>query len=238
MLVITLFALFESQLFPSSVFLENQYNAASHHQKGLRINLETGTRFGLAELRTYTIQGEINSYSINAVSFGNDIYRENIISADVSIPVVEKVLVGFGIAMLNYWIRDYCNQFSYSLKIGGLYRNRHAEIGGWINNINVPKFSEIDYLPPSYSLGFKYLTPDNVSFVFAVRGVELDPPFFNLGISYAPSRIITLGIGVNTEPLYLEYLAQLNLKTFGVRYTGSNQRYLGLSHFVGLCFNP
>ncbi len=238
MLIITLFALFESQLFPSSVFLDNQYNAASHYHKGFRINLETGTRFGLSELRAYSIQTEANSYSINAVSFGDDIYRENIVSADVSIPVVDEVLAGFGVAMFNYWIRDYCNRFSYSLKIGGLYRSSHAEIGGWINNINVPKFSDIDYLPLCYSLGLKYITPDNLSFIFAIRGVETALPFFNLGLSYEPSRIITLGVGVNTEPLYLEYLVQLNLETFAVRYTGSNQRHLGLSHSFGLCFNP
>jgi len=238
MVIIILFALFESQIFPYSIFLENQYNPASHFQKGLIINVETGTRFGLSELRTYTIHTKINSYSIHATSFGNDIYRENIISAEMSMPVIDKVIVGFGIAMLNYCIEDYCNRFSYAVKIGGLYQNKSTEIGGWLNNINIPRFSDIDYLPPSYSLRFKYVTSNNVSLIFAIRGIESNLPFFNVGISYAPSKIITLGTGVNTDPLYLEYIVQLNLNTFILRYAGNNQHRLGLSHFLGLCFNP
>jgi len=238
MVIIILFALFESQIFPYSIFLENQYNPASHFQKGVFINFGTGTRFCLSELRTYSIYTKIKSYSIHATSFGNDIYRENIISAGMSIQVVDKVIAGFGIAMLNYWIGNYCNRFGYSVKIGGLYHNKSTEIGGWINNINIPRFSDVDYLPPSYSLRFKYVTSNNVSLIFALRGLESDLPFFNIGVSCMPSKIITLGTGVNTDPLYLEYIIQLNLNTFILRYAGNNQRHLGLSHFLGLCFNP
>ncbi len=238
MIIIILFALFESQTFPYSIFLDNQHNPASHFQKGFIITVSTGTRFGLSELRTYTVYTRIKSYSIHAMSFGNDIYRENIMSADMSIQVVDKVIAGFGVALLNYWIEDYCNRFGYSVKVGGLYQNKSTEIGGWVNNINTPRFSDIDYLPPSYSLRFKYMTPNNVSLLFAIRGAGSDLPFFNIGIAYMPSRIITLGTGVNTDPLYLEYIIELNLNTFILRYTGSNQRHLGLSHFLGLCFNP
>ncbi len=236
--VIVLFTLFESQLFPHSIFLEDQYNPASYYQDGFEINIETGTRFGLSELRTYTIHSKIKSYGISAISFGNDIYRENVVCANLSFRIVQGLSAGFGITMLNYRIKDHCNRFGYALKIGGLYQTKPIEIGGWINNINIPKFSNIDYIPPNYSLRFKYLTLNNLSFIFAIRGIETDLPFFNVGISYSPTSIITFGTGINTDPMYLEYILQLNLRTFALRYAGSNQQHLGLSHFLSVIFNP
>lgn len=238
MWIISLFAIFESLLFPHNIFSENQFNPASLHQQNFELIIGTGSNFGLSELRTYTIHSAIKLYRINATSFGNDIYRENMFNAGLSFPVVEKLAAGFSIAMYNYWVKDMCNRFTYSLKIGALYKNSPLEIGGWINNINIPKFSDIDYLPPTYSLRINYLPGNNLSFAFAIRGIETDLPFYNFGLSYSPYKMITLGAGVNTDPMYLEYVLKLNLGNFILDYTGKNHRYLGLSHYFSVGFNP
>lgn len=238
MLVIALFAVFESLLFPRSIFYESQFNPASLYPEKFELIIGTGTHFGLSDLRTYTIHSEIKLYRISATSFGNDIYRENTVNAGLSFPVVEKLAAGFSIAMYNYWVKDIYNRFTYSLKVGGMYRNNLLEIGGWVNNINIPKFSDIDYLPPTYSLKLKYLTKTNFSFAFAIRGRETDLPFYNVSLSYSPYKIITFGAGVNTEPMYFEYMLRLDLGNFILDYTGSNHRYLGLSHYFSVGFNP
>lgn len=238
MLAITLFAVFESLLFPRSVFLESQFNPASLYQKRFELIIGTGSNFGLSELRTYTIHSKIKSYNISAANFGNDIYRENMINAGLSFPVVEKLAVGFSVAMLNYWVKDNYNRFSYSLKIGWVYQNNLIEISGWINNINIPKFSSVDYLPPNYSLKLSYSTKNNLSLIFTIRGIETELPFFNFGLSYSPYKIITFGAGINTDPMYLEYMLKLSLGSLVLNYVGSTHQYLGLSHFLSVGFSP
>lgn len=237
MFALTLFTIFESLLFPRSIFLGDQFNPASLKQQGMEVNIGTGVNFGLSDLRTYAIHSKIESYDISILSFGNDIYRENMISAGMSFPVTEKCAAGISAAVLNYWVEGNYNRFSYSLKIAGLYQNSAVEIGAWVNNINIPKFSSIDYLPPNYSMRFTCFTKKNLCFIFAIRGIELDLPFFNFGFTYSPYKMITFGTGINTDPMYVEYTAKLNLKNFILQYTGSNHRYLSLSHFLSVCFS-
>ncbi len=204
----------------------------------VEINIGIGAKYGLSDLRTYTLHSVIKSYSINIISFGNDIYRENIVSAGASYSLTEGLAAGFSVAMLNYWIKENCNQYTYSIKIGGLYQKNPLEISGWVDHINFPKFSDIDCIPPNYSLQLHYLPKSDLSVILALRGIETNFPFFNLGLSYSPHKTITLGVGVNSDPMYLEYMLRLSAGYFALNYTGSNHPYLGLSHFVVVGFNP
>lgn len=225
-------------LFPRSIFFENHFNPASLDQQSFKLVIDAGSHFGLPEVRTYTLHSEIKSYQINITSFGCDIYRENIANAGFSFCISEKIAAGFGIAMLNYWVKDYCNCFSYSLKIGGIYRHNPLEINAWAHNVNLPRFSNIDYIPLNYSVKISYRTKDYLSLLFAIRGLESDLPFFNLGLSFSPYKIITFGAGINTDPVYLEYMLQLSLGNVALNYAGSNHRFLGLSHCLGVSFVP
>lgn len=230
--------MFESTFFPRSIFIEDKFNPASMCLGGIEVDVGIESKYGLSDLRTYTLHSGIKSYSINIISFGNDIYRENTVSAGASFSLTEEVTTGFSIAILNYWVKENCNHYAYSCRIGGLYQKNPFKISGWINNINFPKFSNIDCIPPSYSLQLHYLPKNHLSLVFALRGIEKDIPFFNFGLSYSPHRMIMIGLGVNSDPMYLEYLLRLSVGKFTIDYTGSNHPYLGLSHFVIVGFNP
>ena len=236
MLVFFLFTIYESFLFPRSFFVETQFNPANLNQEQLRIFAGSEIKFGLGELRTHTLCSQLKSYNINLASFGNDLYKENLIGLGFCFSVIEKMAFGIDISVLNYWIKDNYSRFGYSIKLGGIFSNGPVEIGAWANNINIPKFSEIDYIPPSYSLRCDYFATDNLSLGFAVRGVEKDLPFFNFGLLYSPHEIIELGISVNTEPILLEYGLQIYIGDFVVNYFGSNHLQLGLSHLFSLGF--
>ena len=238
MVVIVLFTLFESQLFPHSIFLEDQYNPATYYQDGFEINIETGTRFGLPELRTYTIHSKIESYGISVISFGNDIYRENVVCANLSFRIVQKLTAGFGITMLNYWVKDYCSRLRYSMTAGFCFQEKGVTLDGWIAHLNTPHFNGLDEIPVVYSLKLRYLTKPAVSLIFSVRGMDSELPFYNFGLTYAPSQGILFGLGANTDPVFLEYVVQINAGTIHLDYTGKTHQYLGLSHFFGLRYTP
>ena len=238
MIVIYIFTLFESTLFPRSIFVENEFNPAAVCLKGVEIDIGIGANYGLSDLRTYTLHSAFKSYSINISSFGSDIYRENILSADAGFLLTEGLATGFSVAMLNYWVKENCTRYAYSIKVGVLYQKNPFEIGGWVNNINFPKFSSIDYIPPNYSLQLRCLPKNNLSVIFALRGIEIDVPFFNFGLAYSPYRMITFGVGINSDPMYLEYMMKLSAGNFTLNYVGNSHTYLGLSHFVIVGFNP
>ena len=236
MLIPFLFAIFETFLFPRGILSENQFNPATLHQNQFEITIDTEVKFGLTELRIHRIHSQIRTYSISVASFGNDIYRENIVGLGLSFPVVEKLAAGFNISAINYWIKDNCSCFGYSLRIGAIFWNNPIELGAWINNINMPKFSEVDYVPLSYSFRGRFLAMENLSFYFATRGLDTDLPFFNFGLFYAPYKIIEFGMGINTDPILLEYGLKIFVGQFDLYYSGSNHRQLGLSHQLGVGF--
>lgn len=237
MLLIIVFAAFESLYFPHSLFLESRFNPACPQQ---HISLATyaGVHFGMADVRTYCVQARMNGYSLSAVSFGNDVYRENTIAGGASFPVSTNLYAGFSITMLNYWVRDYCSRLRYSMTAGFCFQEKEVSLDGWIAHFNTPQFNGLDEIPVVYSLKLRYLTKKAVALIFAVRGLDSELPFYNFGLTYAPSQGVLFGLGANTDPVFLEYVVQISAGTIHLDYAGKTHQYLGLSHFFGLRYTP
>jgi hypothetical protein len=236
MFVFCFITIFEASLFPQSILSEHQFNPAILYQQQFGIIASTGTNFGLPELRTYSLYSQIKSYSISFTTFGNELYRENIIGLGFGFPLMKHAAVGFNIFVLNYSIKEHYSHYGFSLKFGAVFQYAPFEFGAWINNINVPKFSDIDYVPPNYSIRCGFRAADNVLFNFAIRGVETDMPFFNIAVHYSPYTIVALACGVNTDPLLLEYGLKIHLGDLCLSYAGNRHRQLGLSHRLSAGF--
>jgi hypothetical protein len=180
----------------------------------------------------------MNNYSLSTVSFGNDLYRENTISGGVSFPVSAKLYTGFSITVLNYWVKDYCGRFRYSMTAGFYVQGKDMSIDGWIAHLNAPQFNGYDEIPVVYSLELRYMPEEKMSLIFSVRGTEAELPFYNFGLTYTPSPSVLFGLGANTDPVFLEYVVQVRAGRMRFDYTGKTHQYLGLSHFLGLHYTP
>lgn len=194
------------------------------------------TRFELAELRTFDLYSQIDHYSLRVTSFGCESYRENYFAFGFGFPVGRNFAVGFNVAALNVWIKDISNEFTYGLKVGGQFENERLFISSWINNINVPRLSTVDYMPLSYSVLFRHRVSSNLDFRFAVRGVETELPFYNFGLTLSPHDILLLSLSVNSRPIRLEYGLQVSLGKMFLRYSGNRHQQLGLTHNIGMGF--
>ena len=106
MKILLLLGFFDSFLFPRNILLEHHFNPAYLHQERFEIIVVSEIRFELAELQTFGIYSQIKSYSVQAISFGNDMYRENFLEFGFGFPVAKKFAVGVNIAGLNTWIKD------------------------------------------------------------------------------------------------------------------------------------
>jgi hypothetical protein len=236
MFVFCFFTVFESFLFPQSILSERQFNPAVLYQQEFEIIASTGMNFGLPELKTYSLYSQIKSYSICITTFGNELYRENIIGLGIGFPFTKHIAVGFKISLLNYSIKNYYSHYGFSLRAGVFFQHTPFEVGTWINNINVPKFSNIDYVPLNYSIQCGFHAADNVLFNFSICGVETDVPFFNIAVHYSPYNIVELALGVNTDLLLLEYGLKIHLGDLCLSYAGNHHRQLGLSHRLSAGF--
>jgi hypothetical protein len=229
---------FETTLFPQNIFFEREFNPTLENRERFQVVIGTGSKFQLPELRTYYLYSSLRSYRLSACSFGNELYRENVLRLGSCFSFQKLWSVGFGVGLLNNWVRDYSNRFTYSLCLSSAFQKRNMKLSAWVNNLNFPRLSRVDQLPLSYSIRFDYQTKNRFEFAFAVRGMNKELPFFNFGITFAPYKIIDIGTGVNTDPIYLEYMVKLNLGDFILVYSGSNHQYLGLSHAFNLKFYP
>jgi len=192
--------------------------------------LTSETRFELSELRTFGIYSQVDRYSIAVASFGSDSYRENYLELAFGFPVAGKFSFGLSAAGLNCWIKDFSNEFAYALKVGGRFESGQFLVGIWVNNVNVPRLSSVDYAPVSYSIRFDYRALRNLNFDFAIRGVETALPFYNLGLAFMPHKNLLIGLGVNTEPILLEYGLKVSFGKMFLNYSGNRHQQLGLTH--------
>ncbi|MGD8978485.1 MAG: hypothetical protein PVH23_00240 [candidate division WOR-3 bacterium] len=236
MKLLLLISFFDTFLFPRNILHEDQFNPAHLQEKRFEIVLASEMRFELAELRTFGLYSQIDRYSLKATSFGCESYRENFFAFGFGFPVGGNFAVGINVAGLNVWIKDMCNEFTYGLKIGGQFENELFLISSWINNINVPRVSALDYVPLSYSVRFLYKVSSNLHFRLAVRGVEAELPFYNFGLTFAPREMLLLSLSVNSRPILLEYGLRLSLGKMFLGYSGNRHQQLGLTHSIGMGF--
>ncbi|MGB3340120.1 MAG: hypothetical protein WBB37_01395 [bacterium] len=238
MLILIMIGVFETTLFPQNIFLEKEFNPTLENRERFQIVIGTGSKFQLPELRTYYLYSSLRSYRLSAHSFGNELYRENMLKLGSCFRIRKLWSVGFSVGLLNNWVMDNFNRFTYSLCLSSSFQTKNVKASGWVNNLNLPRLSRVDHLPLSYSIRFDYQTNNRFDFAFALRGMNKDLPFFNFGVIFSPYKIIQIGTAVNTEPLYLEYMIKLNVGDFILVYSGSNHQYLGLSHAFNLNFYP
>ncbi len=216
--------------------METQFNPAHLVEGRIAILFNGENKFSIPGLNKYTAFLQFNNLGIKLISFGNDYYRENLLGLGWGLRVAEKLALGLDVSLLNYWIEDGDNELSYTLKIGGKYGGGPVRIYLWLNNINLPRFKGLNRLPVNYEVLTDFSGSPQLSFYFAVRGVERDFPFFNFGFHYHPHKAIKILLGVNTEPLMPEYGMTMQFGKLEVRYSGNSHRQLGLTHSLGLGF--
>jgi hypothetical protein len=228
---------FESTYFPKSIFYEHMYDVALHENQGYSVYTGVCSHFGLADVRTFQCSIAYDRYQVSGISFGTGLYRENQIVGSFRFSVLPRLRSGIYIALLNYWVQDNCSRYGYAVHTSLYFTLDHLIIGGWLNNINLPHFYEGDAIPLTYTVRLEYSLHDNLAFILANRGTHKTMPFFNAGISWDIFKYLVVGVGANTDPLYVEYMLRVPIGRIGIHYTGTAHEYLGLSHAMHLSFD-
>ncbi|MGB9720672.1 MAG: hypothetical protein ACPL28_04220 [bacterium] len=230
MIVLFFFNIFENFLFPDFALNTTQFNPANLIEQRFSVSIGGEERFGMQELRIWTAHMQVNSLRLRFKSFGNDLYKENYFELAGGFLLYRTLGAGMGIGLLNNWIKDYTNRFTYAIRLGGVFEISNLKFDLCVNNINYPRFSEIDYLPLTYVLGIQYKINNYLAPYFYTMSRETARPFFNFGLRTMPAKEIECYAGLNTEDFVFEYGLKIFLRRLALEYAGSNHRQLGLSH--------
>ncbi len=230
-------AAFETSLFPVSDFFESCFNPAYHARPRTEFSITADERFSLSDLSTYTARTQIRNLALEVKRFGNDLYRENSLTFGYGFSIRGNLHAGVDVSALNCWIKDIASRYSYAVRCGACLASSSGELGWWLNNLNVPRFSETDRVPLTYGARALYAVNNALSCRLSARSLETQVPFLNIGIGIVPSRLLTLDLGINSNPLWLEYGCTVRLGTLAVNYSGHNHQQLGLTHALTLLFS-
>jgi hypothetical protein len=237
MCIIFLVAAFESMLFPRSIIVEEYYNPATPLPCHFQASFGTRNHFGIPGLRTYTGRVSINSFHVGMQSFGDDVYRENMLNAGGRFSAAYGMSFGGELVLFHQSVLDNENLSCYSVNLGTHFQSSVFEAGTWMHNLTMPRLSPTDYIPPCYSLNIMYRPEQYLSVRCTVNSIELSMPFFSCGATYRPYGVVMFGVGVNSDPLYIDYSAAFFIGAISIQYSGTNHQYLGLSHLFQLTFS-
>jgi hypothetical protein len=236
MFIMFLVAAFESMLYPQSIIIEEYYNPAKPAPYRFLASFGTRSHFGIPGLRTYTGRVSFTSFRVGIQSFGDELYRENMLTAGGRFPAGYGIAVGGELVLYHQSIQDNENRSCYSANLGTHFQSTAVEIGAWMHNLTIPRLSPVDYIPPCYSLNIMYRPQQYLSARCGVHSTELSMPFFSFGVTWMPYRIVMVGVGVNSDPLYIDYSATFVIGAVSIQYSGTNHQYLGSSHLFQLNF--
>lgn len=140
--------------------------------------------------------------SIGAFSFGDQLYREQVISAGVA-NKFGLASLGLKLNYIQYRAEGFGQRGMLTVSLGGIAEiTPKFSIGAHIININQPKISEDgeERVPTKLILGVCY-TPGKKIFINAELEKDIAfSPTYKMGLSYQPQEKFTFRTGFNLNP--------------------------------------
>ena len=176
------------------------------------------------------------AFGMGAFSFGDPVYREQVITAGVA-NTFGLASLGIKLNYIQYRAAGFGQKGFLTMSMGGIAEiSSEFLIGAHIVNINQPKYSdqEDERIPTTLHLGIRYTFSDKV-LMTAELEKDIDfSPVFKMGCAYTPQEKITLRTGFNLNPNAAFIGAGFILKYFLLDYAIGYRMEIGISHQASL----
>lgn len=196
--------------------------------------------FGFSELSNgfiaYTEPFNFGSIGIGAMTYGFELYKENLITAGIAYNYINKFLGGLAVCFHTVSIKNYGSDNTIYINIGGLfYLEDNLRFGFSCHNINRATFgNEKDNIPLTFNTGLSYDVFDELTFNFAL---EKDIRFnysVRGGIEYNLLNHISLRTGFMNEPSQYSAGIGITYSSVSLDYAFFTHSDLGATHQAGL----
>jgi hypothetical protein len=196
--------------------------------------------FGFKELANafiaYNEPLSFGSFSLGAMTYGFELYKENKILLGYSYNFLDKFFAGFTINYLSVSIKKYGSKSVFYFNLGGLiYITQDIKWGFFIVNINRASFvDEDDQIPTIFNSGFSYNIIPDVSINIALEKDIRYTASLKFGIDYYIIDNLSLRTGFSNEPSTYSAGIGINYSFISFDYAVSNHQDLGLTHQAGI----
>lgn len=236
--VLALFGLFESALFPEYELYEVDFNPARLARPQVLLACAAARKFGLADLQSWTGHIQVGRARFAVHSFGNPYYREQRAGLGFGFSAGRAISAGLETALLNGRIAERPDLWGYSLKAGVRLESGRTGLDAWLNNINRPVFATGDRLPLGCAVRAEYRADRRLMLYASALGQEDEPPFVRFGLWLDPAPAVRIQAGFVTDPVQAEYGFRVTAGRLACLYSGTFHTRLGLTHCLGLSGRP
>jgi hypothetical protein len=194
--------------------------------------------FGIKELANgyfaYNEPTTLGSFSIGAMTYGFELYRENRFIIGYSKNITENIFFGLSTFYHSVNIERYGNEGIFNISFGGIFHVNNNFLLGFSLHNPLRLFNTKFELPLIYNYGITYKPFKNTSLNFAIIK-EINFPFsLRFGIEYPIIEFLFLRIGVQNSPSLYNGGIGINYSFLKLNYAVSSHQELGLTHQFGL----
>lgn len=179
------------------------------------------------------------SFGFGAMAYGFDLYKENRFTAAFSKQLAAGYFAGVSVNYQTVSIKNYGNSGTLFFNAGFLCSPvKNLYWGFYVNNFTRSTIGgEQDQIPTVFNSGFCY-TPKEKLFINAAIEKDIDyDPSLKFGIDYAIIPLLSLRMGLSTEPETFTAGLGINYLYFNCDYSILNHPDLGMTHQFGIIIN-
>jgi hypothetical protein len=217
-------------------FYVNPAHAASISEAGL---FYVPATLGLQEIKSTGISYRDNllgvDFSAALQSFGYEIYRETVMSANVSVPLFDFLFLGSNINLNHVFIKDYGTDVAASLDVGcRIFLSERFSAGLSMTNLNSASMTQSDdRLPQSLAGGIAYISEALNLGIEYFKELGF-PSAVRVAAEYSPVNFVTVRTGTASGSGSFNAGLSLRLATFTFEYGAMFHQVLGVTHSFGV----
>ncbi len=179
---------------------------------------------------------KFGSFAIGYTNYGFELYKENTFYVSYSKRILSNFFLGITLSYKNISIKNYGNDNTFSIKIGGLaYLTNQLRFGFAVDNITRASLgSEDNQIPITFDFGMSYNLISELSINATLqKEVEMNSSI-RIGIDYQIIKYLNLRIGAMNEPSSFSAGVGINYSIFEIDYALFNHQDLGFTHQIGV----
>jgi len=177
-------------------------------------------------------------FSGAAQTFGFDLYRENVFTLNLSVPVYDFLFLGANVNANHLYISDYGTDLSFSLDAGAkMFLSKNFAIGLTTTNLNsASETLSKDRLPQTFTGGVAFESDElNVGLeYFKELGF---PSSLKIAAEYSPVKFITVRAGSASGTESFNAGVAVRFMSFELEYGAAFHQVLGVTQSFGVSFN-
>jgi hypothetical protein len=198
--------------------------------------------FGIQEVKSTGIAYRDNLLGIDlggaVQTFGFELYRENVFTLNLSVPVYDFLFVGANANANHLFIKDYGTDFSFSFDTGAkMFLSRNFAIGVMTTNLNSASATlSGDRLPQTFTGGIAFESDElNVGLeYFKELGF---PSSVKIAAEYSPVDFIIARAGSSSGTNSFNAGVAVRFLSFRFEYGAAFHQLLGVTQSFGISFD-